>query len=566
MNLTLLSSAGFVGGLFALAGGLYLLQRLRVRHREVDVVTTIFWHEAVHETRARMLVQRFRHPWAYALILAICALLWSAFAAPERDFAPAERYVFLLDNSAGMARGTRFGEVTGQLLAMVEEAPREAREVIACGAQLERLLLPGEESLLLAMRLAGLKPEATPSSVQRAIDALALQANVPTTVLVFGDTPLDGARLALLPENLTVETVNTHGADFTPEESTGITALGVSLAQSGAWDAVDVLIEIWGNHESPPEPSLALDGAPLTLEVTRRELAPGNVQYVVRDVPARGGRFEVRLPADSLTLDDSAALVLPNRPLLRVALSPSLDEALRPALESDPAVVLVTENAVVAVRRANETIGQGLPALVFAPAATQEHSFLVQDDGERPAQAVLAEAVGALALGEIDATSLAEVADQPITVGTQRGEQREVSVWEELVGDGFDLVDSRAFPLFVGGSVRWLAASEDFAPWIAAGETALANAGLRTANGTQLRSAGLSMIPPTAGEYVTGAGGMISVSLLSAGATPGQARGGADTPLEAAAGGAADPITWLLLIAALLLFFEWRLVRTGRMP
>ena len=96
--------------LAALAGALYLLQRLRVRHREVDVATTLFWHEAVHETRARVLVQRFRHPWAYALLLAISALLWSVVGAPEREV------------TAPLRIDTTSGPVDGIELRLVEAA------------------------------------------------------------------------------------------------------------------------------------------------------------------------------------------------------------------------------------------------------------------------------------------------------------------------------------------------------------------------------------------------------------------------------------------------------------
>ena len=62
-------------GVAALAVGLFALQRLRVRHRPVEVETTLFWQQALEESRARVLTQRFRHPWAYALVLAIALLL-----------------------------------------------------------------------------------------------------------------------------------------------------------------------------------------------------------------------------------------------------------------------------------------------------------------------------------------------------------------------------------------------------------------------------------------------------------------------------------------------------------
>ncbi len=567
MNLTLLSPFSFAAGLFALAGGLYLLQRLRVRHREVDVVTTLFWREAVHETRARMLVQRFRHPWAYVLILAIASLMWTAFAAPERTTSPDRHYVFLLDSSAAMGHNQRFEEAKKKLLEVIEDAPKDAREVIACGAELESLLLPGEETLLLEARLEGLTPVAAPGSIERALDVLKARSNARISVLIFGDTKVEEVRPGPDASVMSVEYVFSRGGESSRASNSGITALGAAAAESGQWGAVDVLVEVSSNQAISSTPSLTLDGAVLAQEVTRRELEGGVTQYTLLDVPARGGKFEVRLSGkDSLAFDDSAALRLPDWPLLRVQLSPLLDDSLRVALESDPAVVLVESNADLVVRRSDETIGGGLPALVFAPAAEQQESFLVQYVADREAELVLAEAVGDLALSEIDATSLAEAADQPITIGAKRGSVREVAVWNELIGDGFDFVDSRAFPLFVGGSLRWLAQSESLRPWAAAGETRIATAALTRSNGDVVRPIAASAVPNVADEYTTEDGSSVAVSLLSPGVTLAQFDGGLLSPFEEVSAGGFDLVTWLLLIAAVLLLFEWRQVRLGRMP
>ncbi len=552
MNFTLLSSLGFAAGLFALAGGLYLLQRLRVRHRAVEVVTTLFWHEAVHETRARVLVRRFRHPWAYLLILIICALLWSAFAAPERNLQAEQRTVYLLDSSAAMAHGERFSQAQAQLIQELDAVPREQRIVIASGARQETLLAPGEETLLLESRLASLLPTASPGQLERAIECVARASEVPTRILVFGDSPLDPMRLALLPENIEVQRVPDLGTSKAPAQNTGITALGTSLASSGAWDTVDVLVEVASNQAAPSLPSFTLDGEALTAKATRRELEAGRTQYLLSDVPARGGRFEARLSAlDSLELDNRAAVLLPNRPRLKVQLSPTLRGSLGNVLASDPAVTLVESGGDLCVRRAGETLGAGLPALVFTPAANQEQSFLIRYVADRDPNLVLAEAVGDLALSQIDATSLADAAQTPISLGAVRGAQREVLVWEELLGDGFDFIDSRAFPMFVAGSLRWLTGADELQAWCAAGETRIDG-----------------VLFPVAGDNTTPGGLPVAVSLLSRESTLAQAiaAAGNEESLAGLSGGASDPVTWLLLLAALLLFFEWHQVRTGRMP
>ena len=83
MSLTHLSAAGLTAAAAVLLGALYLLQRLRVRHREIPVVTTLFWKQAVEESRARVLTRRFRHPLAFLLIASIALLILLALAGPR---------------------------------------------------------------------------------------------------------------------------------------------------------------------------------------------------------------------------------------------------------------------------------------------------------------------------------------------------------------------------------------------------------------------------------------------------------------------------------------------------
>ena len=96
MSFQNLSIPAIVGGLAVIAAGLFLLQRLRVRHRPHEVVTTLFWREALEEARARVLVRRFRHPLAYLLLLLIAGLLWIGFAEPSFSAGADEDHVLLV--------------------------------------------------------------------------------------------------------------------------------------------------------------------------------------------------------------------------------------------------------------------------------------------------------------------------------------------------------------------------------------------------------------------------------------------------------------------------------------
>ena len=83
MRFGLFSIPALFAGIAAIAVGLWLLQRLRVRHREVEVLTTMFWKDALQETRARVFMRRFRHWRAWALLVLIASLLWVLMAQPH---------------------------------------------------------------------------------------------------------------------------------------------------------------------------------------------------------------------------------------------------------------------------------------------------------------------------------------------------------------------------------------------------------------------------------------------------------------------------------------------------
>jgi hypothetical protein len=91
-----------IAGLATLAAALFVLQQLRTRYRDVTVVTTIFWRQVKDEAPVRTLRERFRHPWAYALVLAI-ALVWLSRRSRIHPDGRWRVPLLVLDGSAGMA-------------------------------------------------------------------------------------------------------------------------------------------------------------------------------------------------------------------------------------------------------------------------------------------------------------------------------------------------------------------------------------------------------------------------------------------------------------------------------
>lgn len=567
MSLSWLSAGVFAAGLAGLAGFLFLLQRLRVRHRDVEVVTTLFWREAVLDTRARVLVQRFRHPWAYVLVLAIASLAWLAVAGPRLGGARSVEHVLLLDASAGMGWGTRFEAALEALRARASELPRESTSIVVAGARIDTLLGAGEALPLFDRRAAELTPQPCAASVERALLGL-FAREAPEggrEIELFGDAPVDPAVELLVPAHVRVSRIELGASERAG--NCGIVAFGVREAASGAWERVDVLVRIAGDVAAGAALELTLDGQAVS-GVERDATDPA--RWLARDVPASGGTLVARLQGgDAFGADDTAQLTLPDRPLIRVALSPAVPANVRRVLELDPGVALTEGEADVAVRASGEDFGGDVPALELTDEAAQDSAFRVLGPEADDPQAALREAFESLGLAEIDSTALAQQSGRTIELTLELRERRGVEVWSSLVGDTYDFAQSRAFPLFVGLSVRWLAGVEPIESEAAAGRFAGAalNGAAQLPDGRTLDPLDAEAHWPRAGEWSRADGRMVRVALLDPAATaalPASAFQAGANELRSTA--SEDLLPWIVLAALALLALEWVLVRKERMP
>lgn len=564
MNLSLFGFAPFAAGLGLLAGALYLLQRLRVRHREARVPTLLFWKEAVEETRARVLVRRFRHPWAYALALAAASLLWFAGAGPELDGDPELEHLLVLDGSAAMLRGERFADAARAVEERARALPRKRTRVVLASGRLLTILAPGEDFALLRRRIESLAPEAAPSTLAAAVEAAAAFLPPGRRLLaeIHGDGALDEEWGGTLPEGVRVRRVSP------PPDAralvAGITALGVSESASGRWDAVDLYLRVEGG-QTPPQ--VELDGVPIAMEA--RSSGAGT-EYFLHEVAARGQRWSARLGGVAASdAELSAVRALPERARLRVGLSPRallIAPALGIALSADSGVELADQAAEVVLRLAGEDYGAGLPALELVESDPGQAAFTVRGPSRSGAPDEVLDLFDRLGLSEVDAAGLAAVAQREISLRfIEDGGGRRLEVWATLFGAEFDFVQARAFPLFLAAAVRWLAAAPELRSELAAGAWLPAeDAPLRAADGAQLDGAGAPFHLPRAGEWIDAHGRPVTAALL-------------DPALRADAAGSfredagprarsAEVLAWIAVIALALLAVEWILFRRGRIP
>ncbi|MDJ0976463.1 MAG: VWA domain-containing protein [Planctomycetota bacterium] len=573
-------------GLGALAGALFLLQRLRVRHREVPVVTTMFWREAVEAARARVLTQRFRHPWAYALILLIASLIWLALAGPERRPDADTRTVVLLDGSARMARGDLFARAKEATLDTAADLPRDAREVVLCGAYPRRVLAPGEDVLLLEKRLEGIEADACPSTLSAVLRRMAIDEYNRRAFRVVTD-----ATMWRVPEGIPADVnVARVPLDARSIANRGIVAFGVSEPVSGRFDAVDVYVEWRGSSDALELPPAGLDPdadvaiyvdnerLPAGIETTRSPLPVDGRDFEhkthmrwFRDVPADGKTLRAVLNKDDdFALDNEALLVLPTRRVTRVGIDAALVEVVGPVVDADPALVRDDQRPDVRVARESTFIKgmvpMRMPRLVFVDETESAPMLYVQAPGiDADGSDGLREVVAALRLDEIDAVELATAAGRTVEVVGDVGEVRALAFWETLLTDRYDLVHTRTFPALIARSLRWLAGVESLAPYTAAGEPMRERITELVDMAADHRAVNVPATPPVAGRY-TAVPDFVEALLAAPELTTPVETAVADAPVKEAGGFGGSAATWLLLVAFLLLCFEWVLFRTERIP
>ncbi len=559
MTLLHLSPVWWLLGLGVLAGVLFLLQRLRVRHREVAVPTTLFWKEAIQEARARLLVKRFRHPLAYALMLLIGALLLTALAGPRTGEDGDVRHVVLVDGSHSMSFDV------DELTQYVADLPASNRSVILCGARLLPVLGPGEDALLLPRRLQGVVPAQAPENISRVLRHLARTQTTgsPTHVhLVAVPATVD-----TIPSGLRVHRYGVADDSDDPR----IVTLGIAEPASGAWGVVDLLVR------AGPIPLSGGDGYRLHVEPALKIKSTNDAGHELRtwrfvDVPARGQELaftllDVRPDGVAARLPGAARRVqLPDRRPLRVTLDDTLAEPFGAVLAADPAVELVSDKPQLVVRAQGSTVGGDVPALELAPAGSQREAMLLHHGPGIDPDSFLRAANKDLGLAQLDGQRLADAAQRPIEVRTEERARRGLTLSGDLMTEPYDFVPSRDFPLFVARTVRWLAEVPALRQRVAAGEPLADAVGAWTEDiegAGATSSLGAPFTPPVADRYKTADGDTLVAALL---ASPRASVPVRETAAAPSFSSGSNLATLFLLLAFALLGFEWWAYRTSRVP
>ncbi len=525
-----------LAGLAAIAAVLFLLQRLRVRFQQVDIVTTLFWRQAQDENRTRVLTQRFRHIWVYLFLLAISFLLWLAAAGMQWDRQGQRDYLLVLDGSMAMTSEAAWSAAVDQLQTDVAALPVNQREVWLAQTPPLLLLQKGEHEQLLQARLTAQQPKLQTSQLSAEIHRYARRPDrrAQTQVRIYGRHRLSSEAQALLPSGLEIVYRN---EELTSAENRGILAAGLQEAASGIWDRVDFLATVHG----PAQPwTLQLNGQASSIQAQPTAHADGSSSLLFVDLPARGQRLDFELTgADQLQADNQYSILLPQRTPIPIYVAEELQATLASFIQADSGLLAAPlADAEVIIRGSNSAASQ-VPCLTLTPASAA-FAFEVRSANYQNPDDLLASAMQALAMHQIDGLALAQSLQREVSLAVDTNGPQEILMWQALLDPEHGFVHSKAFPQFLARAVRWLHGDSLQANWPPAQNRASQPSLASTSRSLILDAdATLRLAAPSSASNFDGVASESN-----------------SWPLW----------TWLALIALALLILEWAWFQSGRLP
>lgn len=428
----------------AAAAALALLHRLRVRPRELRVVTVLFWAHAAERTRARVLFERFRHPLTYALLAAICTLLCLAAARPAWSGDPRDRLHQVVVLDAGMAMHgaeDRWNAATTAALHEVERLAGGDRLAVVVADPWPRVIQSfADPTPLVKRKLAEVVPSNRPADragAKRLAESL-LRGRDHAEAVWIGD-PDD--------EGMDHSAVSWRGVAVPgPKENAGIVWMTFEPAAGDPLrGSVQIRVGSWG--PTARDVTLRVDrggGAPL-LEETRL-VTPGEMaDFVVPDLPADGDALIARLsPPDGRPADDTATFRVPLRTPIRVCGDDAVPDALRAALTATPSVQWTDTECSVELR-----VGDGPPITGGTPIRGSDHDFENAVCGNGRGIAPTADARILLQAGE------------GVLVASVGGPRPQLLLSDALWGDGSDVPARPALAVMLVQTLRTLAGWDD---------------------------------------------------------------------------------------------------------
>ena len=569
MSFLFLPILAVVGGSIALAALLYGLQQLRARNTEVTVPTLIFWQATVRDAPVRIFRDRFRHWWAYLLILTICLLIWLAISDPVTDQDESVEFQILyLDASAFTANPDDFARAKTQLLEDLRELPDHGREVYFGTSSTRKLLSSGEHYSIAERRMEAVAPIAAPTALPEFLRLLGItdQPSQSTQVVVYGNVVLDDILINSLPERVSLVQ---RSYEVSASVNWGITSLGWTASTNEPSAKVDVLVGI--SHSAAEEsqiPSLTVTIDDDEVDVTEMVQEKSGT-YLIVDVPANGGLVTATLDIDDgYPIDNAARLRLPNLKPIQVAMDTSVHSALRQVILADPRIAIVETDEQVRISEQTTDENQSVPSLHVVSRQTQQQALVLGG----PFSPTLQNTPPHEHFQDLNLDAIGDIINDRFEIGFEQRPVRSVSLRNDLLTEEVGFRESAAFPLLIARLIRWLAAESSHFPYAAVGrplEPSNKTDSLQTESDLNTRVLGADYIPLRTTDDSESAAD-IQVSLLNTQVSRHLGTESADRdsfePVDELTWDWLVLGPWLVFLAILLLALEWYLYQRRYMP
>ncbi len=338
----------FAAGLAVIAGSagiLAILHLLRVRSRQLRVVTTLFWESAIEQPRARTLFDKFRHAKTYLLLLLICILLALTLMQPRfaGDSTGSICQVIVLDAGGSMSDvnsedgANSFEEAKKAVMQRVRQLSVDDQLALVAVNPWPRLIHDLDDPHVLAGKsIEGVRGSELPAARDEAIKLarLLIEGKANPRILFVTDRAYE-------PDPELVEGVNLEVQNIGQSKDNAAILFAGFEGKSGLNRKGNLRVRVgyWGKNNQETTLVVQRQGGALLFNQSAIMESGSTHDFIVADLPADGDTLVLDLtPADGLASDNQLTFRLPFRPVIHVGDDASFPEPLRYAFEADTAV------------------------------------------------------------------------------------------------------------------------------------------------------------------------------------------------------------------------------------
>ncbi|HYG22113.1 MAG TPA: VWA domain-containing protein [Verrucomicrobiae bacterium] len=326
---------------------------LRNRFRRRQVSSLMLWRFRVQSKEGGARVQKLQLPLIFFLELLALLMLVTAAAGPHWKLAKATRpLIVVLDDSFSMRAksdgATSADRARAALLRLYRfQAPPSTRVILA-GAQPQLLGGSARTAAEVEALLAGWRCLAPHAALDSAVTLAGEVGRGEANILVLSDHA---------PADEKIVNPRLQWRSFgRPINNVAI----VNASRTAHGDEDRCLLEVANFSSQPHSSRISVQSSSNAVQQTVLELGAGEQQRFVFNLPKSGEVLQVRLPADSVELDDLVELVPPQRKRVRVRVALTnepLNELVERTLEATGLRAALVQNPELVIHHSDHSPG-----------------------------------------------------------------------------------------------------------------------------------------------------------------------------------------------------------------